>query len=90
MTCNTLLLKFQGQATDIAIQAEEILNLKKLINNIYVKHTGQPIDVIENALERDKFMSPDEARAFGLIDKVLSHPPSMNDTSSSDVVEPDS
>lgn len=46
MTCNTLLLKFQGQATDIAIQAEEILNLKKLINNIYVKHTGQPIDVI--------------------------------------------
>ena len=46
MICNTLLLKFQGQATDIAIQAEEILNLKKLINNIYVKHTGQPIDVI--------------------------------------------
>lgn len=40
------MLKFQGQATDIAIQAEEILNLKKLINNIYVKHTGQPIDVI--------------------------------------------
>ncbi|XP_067027592.1 ATP-dependent Clp protease proteolytic subunit-like isoform X2 [Acropora muricata] len=80
----------RGQATDIAIQAEEILNLKKLINNIYVKHTGQPIDVIENALERDKFMSPDEARAFGLIDRVLSHPPSMNDTSSSDVVEPDS
>lgn len=46
MICNTLLLKFQGQATDIAIQAEEILNLKKLINKIYVKHTGQPIDVI--------------------------------------------
>ena len=46
MICNSLLLKFQGQATDIAIQAEEILNLKKLINNIYVKHTGQPIDVI--------------------------------------------
>lgn len=46
MIRNTLLLKFQGQATDIAIQAEEILNLKKLINNIYVKHTGQPIDVI--------------------------------------------
>ncbi|XP_073227503.1 ATP-dependent Clp protease proteolytic subunit, mitochondrial-like isoform X2 [Porites lutea] len=65
----------RGQATDIAIQAEEILNLKRLINNIYVKHTGQPIEVIEKELERDKFLSADEAKDFGLVDRVLSHPP---------------
>ncbi|KAL9950979.1 hypothetical protein ACROYT_G043563, partial [Oculina patagonica] len=74
----------RGQATDIAIQAEEILKLKKLINQIYVKHTGQPIDVIEKALERDKFMSPEEAKDFGLIDRVLSHPPPMDQPPSPD------
>ncbi|XP_022798193.1 uncharacterized protein LOC111336376 [Stylophora pistillata] len=70
----------RGQATDIAIQAEEILKLKTLINKIYVKHTGQSLDEIEKALERDKFMSPEEAKEFGLIDRVLSHPPPTDNT----------
>jgi ATP-dependent Clp protease, protease subunit len=61
----------QGQATDIEIQAREILALRARLNNIYVKHTGQPIERIEQAVERDKFMSPDEAKAFGLIDEVV-------------------
>jgi len=66
----------QGQATDIEIQAREILNLRSRLNEIYVKHTGQPVDVIETALERDKFLSPDDAKAFGLIDEVvISRPP---------------
>ncbi|XP_077981084.1 ATP-dependent Clp protease proteolytic subunit, mitochondrial-like [Glandiceps talaboti] len=64
-----------GQATDIQIQAEEILKMKKQINNLYVKHTKLPLDVIETAMERDKFMDPTEALNFGLIDKVLEHPP---------------
>jgi len=61
----------QGQATDIAIQAREILQLRARLNQIYAKHTGQPLDVIEAAVERDKFLSPDEAREFGLIDRVV-------------------
>ena len=61
----------QGQATDIAIQAHEILQLRARLNQIYAKHTGQPLDVIEKAVERDKFLSPDEAREFGLIDRVV-------------------
>ena len=61
----------QGQATDIAIQAHEILQLRARLNQIYAKHTGQPLDVIETAVERDKFLSPDEAREFGLIDRVV-------------------
>ena len=66
----------QGQATDIEIQAREILALRSRLNQIYVKHTGQPIDVIEAAVERDKFLSPEEAKAFGLIDEVVvSRPP---------------
>ncbi|XP_030052778.1 ATP-dependent Clp protease proteolytic subunit, mitochondrial isoform X1 [Microcaecilia unicolor] len=65
----------RGQATDIAIQAEEILKLKKQINEIYAKHTKQPLSVIENAMERDRYMSPVEAQEFGLLDKVLVHPP---------------
>lgn len=64
-----------GQATDIAIQAEEILKLKKQLNQIYVRHTGQSLEVIERDMERDKFMSPEEAKAFGLIDRVLEKPP---------------
>ncbi|EDO33708.1 predicted protein [Nematostella vectensis] len=64
-----------GQATDIAIQAEEILKLKRVLNGIYVKHTGKDMETIEQALERDKFMSPEEAKEFGLIDRVLAHPP---------------
>ena len=70
----------QGQATDIEIQAREILNLRKRLNEIYVRHTGQPIEAIEQALERDKFMSPDDAKAFGLIDEVVvNRPPRADD-----------
>jgi len=64
-----------GQATDILIQAEEITNLKRQLNQIYVKHTGQTFDNIEASLERDKFMNPQQAVEFGLIDTVLEHPP---------------
>ncbi|WP_417317966.1 ATP-dependent Clp endopeptidase proteolytic subunit ClpP [Emcibacter sp.] len=60
----------QGQATDIEIHAREILELRKRLNNMYVKHTGQPLDVIEENMERDKFMSPEQAKEFGLIDEV--------------------
>jgi ATP-dependent Clp protease protease subunit len=63
---------FQGQATDIEIHAREILSLRGRLNEIYVKHTGQALDVIENAMERDKFMDPGMAREFGLIDEVVS------------------
>jgi ATP-dependent Clp protease protease subunit len=62
---------FQGQASDIEIHAREILALRARLNNIYVKHTSQPIDVIEAAVERDRFMSPVEAKEFGLIDEVV-------------------
>ena len=62
---------FQGQATDIEIHANEILKTKKRLNEIYSKHTGQSVDKIKEALERDKFMSADEAKSFGLIDKVV-------------------
>jgi ATP-dependent Clp protease protease subunit len=65
----------QGQATDIEIQAREILQLRQRLNEMYVKHTGQPLDVIQAAVERDKFMSPEEAKAFGLIDDVMNNRP---------------
>jgi ATP-dependent Clp protease protease subunit len=61
----------RGQASDIEIHAQEILNLRDRLNNIYVKHTGQKLADVEKALDRDKFMSPEEAKAFGLIDKVV-------------------
>merc|ERR1712002_1230152 len=64
-----------GQATDILIQAEEITNLKKQLNMIYVKHTGQTLETIHDTLERDKFMDPTQAKEFGLIDTILEHPP---------------
>ncbi|XP_050302283.1 ATP-dependent Clp protease proteolytic subunit-like [Anthonomus grandis grandis] len=64
-----------GQATDIKIQAEEILKIKKQINQLYVKHTSMPLEKVETSLERDNFMTPNEAKNFGLIDHVLSHPP---------------
>lgn len=70
----------QGQATDIEIQAREILSLRKRLNDIYVHHTGQPLHVIEAAVERDKFLSPEEAKAFGLIDEVVTtRPPRPED-----------
>jgi ATP-dependent Clp protease protease subunit len=65
----------QGQATDIEIQAREILSLRQRLNEIYAKHTGQKIDVIDDAVERDKFMAPDEAKTFGLIDEVVNSRP---------------
>lgn len=66
---------FQGQASDIEIHAREILSLRARLNEIYVKHTGQPLSVIENAMERDKFMVADEAKEFGLIDEVVAERP---------------
>ena len=62
---------FQGQATDIEIHANEVLSLKKRLNEIYSKHTGKSVDEIKSALERDYFMTPDSAKSFGLIDKVV-------------------
>jgi ATP-dependent Clp protease, protease subunit len=62
---------FQGQATDIMLHAQEILNLKRRLNEIYVKHTGQPLKRIEDALERDTFLTSEMAKDFGLIDKVI-------------------
>lgn len=61
----------QGQATDIEIQAREILALRSRLNQIYVEHTGQTLDVIEAAVERDRYMTPAEAKEFGLIDEVV-------------------
>ncbi len=60
----------QGQATDIEIQAKEILSLRKRLNEVYVKHTGQKLGEIEKAMDRDNFMSPIDAKKFGLIDKI--------------------
>ncbi len=62
---------FQGQATDIEIHANEVLALKKRLNEIYSKHTGQPPEDIKKALERDNFMTPENAKEFGLIDQVV-------------------
>ena len=62
---------FQGQATDIQIHAKEILSLKERLNKIYSKHTGKTIEEISDALERDNFMTADEAKKFGLIDSVV-------------------
>ena len=65
----------QGQATDIEIQAKEILRVRHMMNELYVKHTGQSLEVIEAAMERDKFLSAEEAKAFGLIDEVITKRP---------------
>ena len=62
---------FQGQATDIEIHANEVLSLKKRLNEIYSKHTGKSVDEIKTALERDNFMTADAAKSFGLIDEVV-------------------
>jgi ATP-dependent Clp protease protease subunit len=69
----------QGQATDIEIQAREILQLRQRLNEMYVRHTGQTLDVIQAAVERDKFMSPEEAKAFGLIDEVMNNRPAREE-----------
>ena len=62
---------FQGQATDIEIHANEVLSLKKRLNEIYSKHTGKSVDEIKSALERDNFMTAETAKSFGLIDEVV-------------------
>jgi ATP-dependent Clp protease protease subunit len=66
---------YYGQAADIQRHAQEILKLKRRLNEIYAKHTGQPIGVVEKALDRDTYMTAEEAKAFGLIDSVLARRP---------------
>ena len=65
----------QGQATDIEIQAREILRVRSILNNLYVKHTGKDLTTIENAMERDKFMNAEDAQEFGIIDAVMEKRP---------------
>jgi ATP-dependent Clp protease, protease subunit len=62
---------FQGQATDILLHAQEIQNIKRRLNEIYVKHTGQSYQMIEDSLERDRFLTAEQAREFGIVDKVI-------------------
>lgn len=66
---------FQGQATDIEIHAREIIDLRKRLNEIYVKHTGQKLPIIERNMERDNFMSAEKAKEFGLIDEIVEKRP---------------
>ncbi|MDJ0942045.1 MAG: ATP-dependent Clp endopeptidase proteolytic subunit ClpP [Kiloniellales bacterium] len=66
---------FQGQATDIEIHAKEILATRQRLNEIYARHTGQSLEVIEDAMERDRFLNPEEAREFGLLDAVVEQRP---------------
>lgn len=70
---------FEGQATDIEIHAKDIANTKARLNEIYAKHTGQPLDTIADSMERDKFLTPEEAKAFGLIDEVVVNRPAVED-----------
>jgi ATP-dependent Clp protease protease subunit len=70
---------YQGQATDIEIHAKEVLRTKARLNEIYETHTGQKLDIIEAAMERDNFMTGDEAEAFGLIDEVVAKRPVEDD-----------
>jgi ATP-dependent Clp protease protease subunit len=74
----------QGQATDIEIQAREILSLRERLNQIYVKHTGQKLDTIAASMERDKFMNPQEAKEFGLIDQVVESRPGGKESKEDD------
>jgi len=73
---------FQGQATDIEIHAREILNLKARLNQIYVDHTGQSLEGIEQSMDRDNFLSPEDSKEFGLIDEVIASRPSDTDSAS--------
>ncbi len=69
----------QGQATDIEIQAREILALRGRLNDIYGTHTGQALSVIEEAVDRDRYMTPEEALDFGIIDEVVVDRPPLDD-----------
>jgi ATP-dependent Clp protease protease subunit len=64
---------FQGQATDIEIQAREVINLKRSLEEIFAKHTEQPIEKVAKDMERDYFMTPEEAQAYNIIDRVVAH-----------------
>lgn len=75
---------YYGQAADIARHAQEILKLKHRLNEIYANHTGQPIEAIEKALDRDTYMTAEEAKAFGLVDRVLERRPDVPDASRTD------
>ena len=66
---------FSGQASDIERHAEDIIKMKRRLNEIYVKHTGQPYEVIERTLDRDYFMTSDEAKKYGLVDEVMKPKP---------------
>ncbi|MGO9430622.1 ATP-dependent Clp protease proteolytic subunit [Rhodoblastus sp.] len=70
---------FQGQASDILRHAEDIMKIKRRLNDVYVRHTGRDYDTIERTLDRDHFMSADEAKDFGLIDQVLDKRPESSD-----------
>ena len=72
---------YYGNAADIARHAEEVVKLKRRLNEIYAKHTGQSIEAIERALDRDTYMNAEEAKAFGLIDEVLANRPQVGETS---------
>lgn len=74
---------FQGQAADIEIHAQEILDLRKRLNEIYAKHTGQDIETVAKALDRDNFMTPEDAKAFGIIDHVVESRPDNSETEAS-------
>ena len=75
---------FQGQATDIEIHAKEILAVRQRLNEIFVHHTGQDLATIENAVERDKFLTPEEAKDFGLIDEVVNKRPASESAGGSE------
>jgi ATP-dependent Clp protease, protease subunit len=64
---------FEGQATDIEIQAREVINVKRRLEEIIAKHTGQPLERVSKDMERDYFMTPEEAQEYGIIDRVLAH-----------------
>ena len=74
----------QGQATDIEIQAREIISARARLNDIYVQHTGQSLSKIEKSMDRDYFMTPEEAKSFGIIDDVITKRPALDDTEKKD------
>ncbi len=70
---------YQGQATDIEIHAREVLAVKARLNDIFAKHTGQPLNVVEESMERDNFMTPEKAKEYGIIDEVVEKRPATED-----------
>ena len=69
----------QGMASDIEIQAKEILRIRRRLNDLYVQYTGQTLEAVERAMDRDTFLEADEAKAFGLVDEVFDRRPQMAD-----------